>query len=255
MARRPHRISLAYSVEKFCLDLMLSVLPIIFIWRFHRVAQDQRILDSELDTEVTYHKIIYFSTGPPWFWSLCKVQMRINLFKCSWFCLSPLQRPLCVEGRLGRRKNESARGTWDTRREVQSVKETVDAFRSIQPKLSKIWKQRQMVQTFSGKVSRSSGSCWISKMRTIQSNILEIQGTKMNGNFWEISENLSIPREVFLFFGNFAKCCSIRHWKLSKIQTERFGWMEIKAPSGVATWLGQMRCEIWMCFHTITCFV
>ena len=36
---------------------MLSVLPIIFIWRFHRVAQDQRILDSELDTEVTYHKI------------------------------------------------------------------------------------------------------------------------------------------------------------------------------------------------------
>ena len=181
MARRPHRIWLEDSVEKFCLDLMLSVLPIIFIWRFHRVAQDQRILDSELDTEVTYHEIIYFSTGPPWFWSLCKVQMRINLFKCSWFCLSPLQRPLCVEGRLGRRKNESARGTWDTRREAQSVKETVDAFRSIQPKLSKIWKQRQMVQTFSGKVSRSSGSCWISKMRTIQSNILEIQGTKMNG--------------------------------------------------------------------------
>ena len=49
-------------------------------------------------------------------------------------------------------------------------------------------------------------------------------------NFWEISENLSIPREVFLFFGNFAKCCSIRHWQLSIIQTERFGWMEIKAP-------------------------
>ena len=65
----------------------------------------------------------------------------------------------------------------------------------------------------------------------------------------------STPREVVLFFGNFAKCCSIRHWKLSKIQTERFGWMEIKAPSGVATWLDQMRCEIWMCFHTITCFV
>ena len=74
-------------------------------------------------------------------------------------------------------------------------------------------------------------------------------------NFWEISKNLSIPRVVFLFFGNFAKCCSIRHWKLSKIQTKRFGWMEIKAPSGVATWLGQMRCDIWMCFHTITCFV
>ena len=57
MARRPHRIWLADSVEKFCLDPMLSVLRIIYIWRFHRVAQDQRILDSELDTEVTYHKI------------------------------------------------------------------------------------------------------------------------------------------------------------------------------------------------------
>ena len=57
MARRPHRIWLADSVEKFCLDLMLSVLPIIFIWRFHQVAQNQRMLDSELDTEVTYHKI------------------------------------------------------------------------------------------------------------------------------------------------------------------------------------------------------
>ena len=30
-------------------------------------------------------------------------------------------------------------------------------------------------------------------------------------NFREISENLSIPREVVLFFGNFAKCCSIRY--------------------------------------------
>ena len=57
MARRPHRIWLADSVEKFCLDLMRSVLRIIFIWRFHRVARDQRILDSELDTEVTYHKV------------------------------------------------------------------------------------------------------------------------------------------------------------------------------------------------------
>ena len=30
---------------------------------------------------------------------------------------------------------------------------------SIQPKLSKIWKQRQMVQKFPGKVSRNSGNC------------------------------------------------------------------------------------------------
>ena len=43
-------------------------------------------------------------------------------------------------------------------------------------------------------------------------------------NFQEnIFENLSIPREVFLFFGNVGKCCSIRYWKLPKIQTGRFG--------------------------------
>ena len=38
--------------------------------------------------------------------------------------------------------------------------------------------------------------------------------------FWE---NLGIPREVVLFFGNFGKCCSIRHCKFPKIQTGRFG--------------------------------
>ena len=45
---------------------------------------------------------------------------------------------------------------------------------SIQPKLSKIWKQRQMVQ----KLFRN---CWISEMWTIQSKILEILGAKFNG--------------------------------------------------------------------------
>ena len=45
---------------------------------------------------------------------------------------------------------------------------------SIQPKLSKIWKQRQMVQ----KLFRN---CWISEMWTIQSKILEIPGAKLNG--------------------------------------------------------------------------
>ena len=36
-------------------------------------------------------------------------------------------------------------------------------------------------------------------------------------------ENLGTPREVVLFVGNFGKCCSIRHCKLPKIQTGRFG--------------------------------
>ena len=46
-------------------------------------------------------------------------------------------------------------------------------------------------------------------------------------NFLEIFffETLGLRREVRLFFGNFGKCCSIRLWKLPKIQTWRFGWM------------------------------
>ena len=43
------------------------------------------------------------------------------------------------------------------------------------------------------------------------------------GNFREnIFENLGIPREVLLFFGNFGKCCSIRYWKLPKISNRTF---------------------------------
>ena len=52
---------------------------------------------------------------------------------------------------------------------------------SIQPNRSKMWKQRQMAQKFPGKVSRNSGNCWISEMRTIQPKILEIPGDKLNG--------------------------------------------------------------------------
>ena len=49
---------------------------------------------------------------------------------------------------------------------------------SIQPKLSKIWKERQMVQKFPGNVSRNSGNCWTSKIQTIQRII---PAAKMNG--------------------------------------------------------------------------
>ena len=46
-------------------------------------------------------------------------------------------------------------------------------------------------------------------------------------NFGEnIFENLGIPCEVILFFGNFREYCSIRNWKLPKIESGRFGWME-----------------------------
>ena len=53
-------------------------------------------------------------------------------------------------------------------------------------------------------------------------------------NFQEnFFDNLGIPREVVLFFGNVGKsslpvqstekCCSIRYWKLPEIQTGSFG--------------------------------
>ena len=87
----------------------------------------------------------------------------------------------------------------------------------IQPKLSKIRKQRQMGQKFPGEFSRNSESCWISDVRTIQKNILEISGAKLNGKktfgksfrkFGYSSRGcpraLSIqPRRPVWIFGNF----------------------------------------------------
>ena len=52
---------------------------------------------------------------------------------------------------------------------------------SIEPKLSKIWKRRQIVQKFPRKVSRNSGNCWISELGGIQPKILDFPGAKLNG--------------------------------------------------------------------------
>ena len=63
----------------------------------------------------------------------------------------------------------------------------------------------------SRKVFRNSGNCLISEMRTIQWKILEIPGAKLNDKKTSakiVFENLGIPREVALYFGNFGKCCS-----------------------------------------------
>ena len=83
-----------------------------------------------------------------------------------------------------------------------------------------------MVQKFPGKVSRNSGNCWISEM--VEPLNRKNPGAKLNGKKTSGKKytSNSIPREVFLFFGNFGKCCSIRYWKLLKIKTRRFGWME-----------------------------
>ena len=68
---------------------------------------------------------------------------------------------------------------------------------------------------------------------TIQPKILEIPGAKLDGKKTsgkKFFEHLDIPREVVLFFGNFEKSCSIHYWKLPKILTGRFGWMESVSP-------------------------
>ena len=94
----------------------------------------------------------------------------------------------------------------------------------IQPKLSKIWKQGEMVQKFPGKVSRNSGICWISEMRTFDRKFLKFREQswmerKIAGKRFR---KFGYTSWGWPFFGNFWKCCSIRYWKLPKIQTGRF---------------------------------
>ena len=86
-----------------------------------------------------------------------------------------------------------------------------------------------MVQKFLLKVSRQAVEFRNANHSTAKSRN---SGSKVEwkDNFQEkIFENLGIPCEVVVFFGNFGKCCSIRYWKLPKIQTRRL--VEWKAPN------------------------
>ena len=106
--------------------------------------------------------------------------------------------------------------------------------------LSKIWKQRQTTHKFSRKIFRNPGNCWISEMQTIQSEMMEIPGPIKERKLPRKKkfENWCIPREVVLFYGNFGKNCSIRYWKLPKIQTRCLDWMEgTQLISGQITYL------------------
>ena len=80
-----------------------------------------------------------------------------------------------------------------------------------------------MVQKFPGKVSGNSGNCWISEMRTIQPKILEIPGAKLKEGklLGKSYRKFGCNSRGCPLFENFGKCCSIRHWKLPKIQTGR----------------------------------
>ena len=51
----------------------------------------------------------------------------------------------------------------------------------IQPKLSKIWKQRQMVQKFPGNVSRNFGNFWIFRSANRSTENSRTSGTNVNG--------------------------------------------------------------------------
>ena len=100
---------------------------------------------------------------------------------------------------------------------------------SIQAKLSKIWKQRQIVQKSLQKFRK------LLNFRNVNHSIENSK--KIPEQSWmertlpvKKIENLGIPRVVVLFFGNFGNRCSIRYRKLPKTQTGRFGWMEIKRP-------------------------
>ena len=96
---------------------------------------------------------------------------------------------------------------------------------SIPPKLSKTWKQHQMEQKFPREVLETVE---FAKCEPFKRNSW-ISGRKVEWteNFQEnITENLGKPGKAVLFFGNFRKCSYIRYWKLPKIQTGWFGWME-----------------------------
>ena len=86
----------------------------------------------------------------------------------------------------------------------------------IQPKLSKIWKQRQMVQKFTGNVSRNSGNFWIFRSTNHSTE-----------NSWNSGSNVKWKGKLREnFFENRWKCCPFRYCKLPKIPAGSFGWME-----------------------------
>ena len=89
--------------------------------------------------------------------------------------------------------------------------------------LRKFRKQRQMVQKFSRKsFQKFREQSWMERKLPRKKKF----------------ENVGIPREVVLFYGNFGKNCSIRYWKLPKIQTRCLDWMEgTQLISGQITYL------------------
>ena len=120
---------------------------------------------------------------------------------------------------------------------------------SIQPKLSKIWKQWQN----GTEISQNSQKCWISEMQTIQIKTvtIEIQEATLNEKyFWEkVSENLGIPHKVVLFLEvleNAVPCTRLPKFKPDFL-------VEWKAPHvSMFSWLMRMMIKFMIMIMTTT---
>ena len=107
--------------------------------------------------------------------------------------------------------------------------------------LRKFGNSGKWCRNFPAKVFRNPGNCWISEVQTIQPKITEIPGAKLNGK--KTSAKKEIRKCRYTSRGcpllcNFGKNCSIRYWKLPKIQTRCLDWMEgTQLISGQITYL------------------
>ena len=121
---------------------------------------------------------------------------------------------------------------------------------SIQAILSKIWKQRQIVQKSFQKFRK------LLNFRNVN-NSTENSKKKIGEQSWmertlpgKKSRKLGYTSRGCPLFWKFGNCCSIRYRKLPKTQTGRFGWMEIKRPRSLdgELFVGQKKegCYIWL---------
>ena len=128
--------------------------------------------------------------------------MQINLFKCSWFCLSPLQRPLVSKGGWGEGKMK-ARGVLGHQAGGSVCEGDSGRFPIYS---TKTFENLETAANGTDIFRKSSRKFWI--LLNFQNANHSTKNSRNSGN--KVGSE-STPREVVLFFGNFAKCCSIPH--------------------------------------------
>ena len=100
----------------------------------------------------------------------------------------------------------------------------------IQAKLSKIWKQRQIVQKSFQKFRKLLNFRNVNHSIGNSKKIREQRWMERTLPRKKKSRKLGYTSRGCPLFWKFGNCCSIRYRKLLKTQTGRFGWMEIKHP-------------------------